>query len=309
MACWRLRRQPRWLGSNSRIAFSRAEAMLAAIVTGAGGLAIAAVIGLSTAPLPLTLLAGLAAAGAIEALGACVRSSGRDAVIAAGLGRLASLVGPTNISCTSATPVAGNTISVTRNHRTLTLERGDRLVIAGRSGSGKTSLLECLAGLREAGGGDLAMDDIPLAHCPPEARRPLFALSPQDAQLLGGTIGDNLRIARPALTDAMLWHALEVACLSAEIQAMPEGLATWVGDGGARLSGGQRKRLSLARALLAGRPWLLLDEPSEGLDPPTETQLRENLHNWLNQSGSGLILVTHRKALLSLADQQIELPD
>jgi ATP-binding cassette subfamily C protein CydC len=291
----------------NRMAFARAEALLAAIVTGAGGLAMAAMLGLSIASLPMTLLAALAAAGAIEALGASVRSSGREAVIAAGLARLAALVGKPSVPDTSGPTLGGDRIRITTTSQTVSLRRGDRLAITGRSGSGKTSLLEYLAGQR-ASGGDVEIDGLSIAQSPPAARRALFALSAQNAQMLAGTIADNLRLARPGLRDDALWRALEVACLAADVRAMPEGLATWIGDGGARLSGGQRKRLSLARAMLAGRPWLLLDEPSEGLDPQTEALVRTNLDQWLTETGTGLVLVTHRAAMLLLASQHLALP-
>jgi ATP-binding cassette subfamily C protein CydC len=107
------------------------------------------------------------------------------------------------------------------------------------------------------------------------------------------------------LSDAALWDALATACLADEVRAMPQGLMTWIGDGGTRLSGGQRKRLSLARALLAGRPWLLLDEPGEGLDPATEQRLTNNLVAWLDRTKTGLIIVTHRPAMLALAGRQL----
>jgi len=81
-----------------------------------------------------------------------------------------------------------------------------------------------------------------------------------------------------------------------------------VGDVGARLSGGERKRLSLARAMLAARPWLLRDEPTEGLDPRTELMVRANLDKWLEETGTGLVLVTHRAALLPLATQRFAMP-
>ncbi len=289
----------------NRTAFARAEAGLAAIVTSAGGLAMAAMLGLSTASLPLTLLAALAAAGAMEALGASVRSSGREAVIAAGLDRLAALLGKQGLPANPPT-LMGDRIRINHHDQAYILGSGDRLAIMGRSGSGKTSLLEYLAGQRSSGG-DVEIDGLSLAQSTPEARRPLFALSPQSAQMLAGTIEDNLRLARPGLTEDGLWDALDVACLADDVRAMPEGLATWIGDSGARLSGGQRKRLSLARAMLAGRPWLLLDEPSEGLDPKTEALVRAKLETWLTQTGTGLVLVTHRSAMLSLADQHIVL--
>jgi ATP-binding cassette subfamily C protein CydC len=290
----------------NRTAFARAEAALAAIVTGAGGLAMAATLGLSTATLPMTLLAALAAAGAIEALGASVRSSGREAVVAAGLDRLAALISAPGGSATPISLLTGDQIRIAYHDRACTLEPGDRLAITGCSGSGKTSLLEYLAGQRSTGG-EVEIDGLSIAQTPPEARRALFALSPQNAQMLAGTIEDNLRLARAGVTEEALWQALEVACLADDVRAMPEGLATWIGDGGARLSGGQRKRLSLARAILASRPWLLLDEPSEGLDPQTEALVLAKLETWLTQTGTGLVLVTHRSAMLSLADQQLTL--
>ncbi|WP_048576661.1 ATP-binding cassette domain-containing protein [Sphingobium indicum] len=293
---------------DARVGFARNEALLGAGVTALGGLAIATMIALSRASLPLTLLAALAAAGALEALGATIRSLGRDAVVAAGLERLAQLAaipGPT----AAPVPLIGESIALGDDPRSVMLAKGDRLAITGRSGAGKTSLLECLAGWRTTCGHSLLIDQRPLAECPPEARRRLFALSPQDGGMIAGTIADNLRLARPGLEDEALWHALGIACLADDVRVMPERLLTWIGDGGARLSGGQRKRLSLARALLAGRPWLLLDEPSEGLDPATEAVLCGNLDSWLRDTGTGLVLVTHRSAMLPLAHRFLELPD
>lgn len=292
----------------NRTAFARAEAVLAAIVTGASGLAMASMLGLSTATLPMTLLTALAAAGAIEALGATVRSSGREAVTAAGLARLVGLVSSPRAATTGFPVLTGDQIRITWNNQPLILKRGDRLAITGRSGSGKTSLLEYLAGQRPSGG-EIAIDGLSLAQSAPEAHRTLFALSPQNAQMLAGTIEDNLRLARPGLTEDALWDALDVACLADDVRAMPDVLATWIGDGGARLSGGQRKRLSLARALLAGRPWLLLDEPSEGLDTATEALVLARLEMWLTQSRTGLILVTHRPAMMALAGRHLEIRD
>jgi len=207
----------------------------------------------------------------------------------------------------SAAPLAVRSIALTGD-APIRLEAGERLGIAGRSGSGKTILLETLAGIRpaEANSGIL-LDGDHIAALDPVSVRAAFALSPQDAQLLSGTVRDNLRIARSGLNDAAIWAALEVACLADEIRAMPHGLDQWTGDGGARLSGGQRKRLSLARALLAGKSWLLLDEPSEGLDRETEARLAVRLDSWLRETGAGLVIVSHRPVLLALAVRRLTL--
>ncbi|MGI9360149.1 MAG: ATP-binding cassette domain-containing protein, partial [Parasphingorhabdus sp.] len=203
---------------------------------------------------------------------------------------------------------AGQSISINQDGLSVQLATGERLGIAGRSGSGKTTLLETLAGLRpvttECG---IHIDDQPLAALSPDDVRAIFALSPQDAQLLSGTVRDNLRVARSGLDDEQIWAALDIACLADEVRTMPHGLDQWVGDGGARLSGGQRKRLSIARAILAGKPWLLFDEPSEGLDMDTETQLTRRIDIWLCETGTGLIVVSHRQELLALADRRVEL--
>ncbi|WP_336960075.1 ATP-binding cassette domain-containing protein [Sphingobium aquiterrae] len=291
----------------AKAAFARKEAALAAMTTVMGSLAIALVLAFSRASPPVTMLAALAAAGALEALGSVIRATGREAVIAAGLSRLSRLASEAAPAPHDAPIFTGDSITLTAPSATIRLSRGDRLAITGRSGAGKTSLLEILAGWRDGRMPGMTMDGQVLDRHNASARRPIFALSPQDAQMIAGTVADNLRLARPGLDDDALWLALEAACLAADVRAMPQGLATWVGDGGAHLSGGQRKRLSLARALLAGRPWLLLDEPSEGLDAETEAALCHTLDRWLRNKGTGLILVTHRPAMLVLAEQRLGL--
>lgn len=162
---------------------------------------------------------------------------------------------------------------------------GERIRIDGPSGSGKTRLIETLAGLR--GGHDGGSR---------------FALCPQDAAILTGTIRSNLAMADVQASDDKLWQALDDACLSERVRALPKGLATWIGDGGVQLSGGERKRLALARALLRPAPVLALDEPTEGLDPATERRVVDNLGARLNRAGQGLVLISHRPAPRVLTD-------
>ena len=104
-----------------------------------------------------------------------------------------------------------------------------------------------------------------------------------------------------------MWRALQIACADDMVHAMPHGLHEWLGGEGARLSGGQRRRLVLARGILAQRAWLLLDEPSEGLDSATERDLVRRLDEWLGQTGTGLVLVSHRPAMAALAGHVIRL--
>lgn len=288
----------------ARRRFARGEAIIDAGLTLGGGVAMGAVLAISNAPLPMTVLAVLAAAGAIEALSGYVRGVSRGALVTAALARLENMAGQHNaaIGAESASGPVGRSIALDRGGVHVRLEAGERLGIAGQSGSGKTSLLETLAGIRPPDrNSGIRLDGQPIEALPPEMVRAAFALSPQDAQLLSGTVRDNLRVARPGLSDEELWAALEVACLAVDVRAMLHGLDQWVGDGGARLSGGQRKRLSIARAVLAAKPWLLLDEPSEGLDIVTEARLARRLDTWLRDTGTGLVVVSHRPTLLALA--------
>ncbi len=290
---------------SARRRFARGEAIIDAGLVLGGAAAMGAILILSDAALPLTILAVLAVAGAIEALSGYVRGVSRGALVAAALSRLEHMADQPSMSIRQeVAPNPVRTVALDRDGLHIRLEAGKRLGITGQSGSGKTILLETLAGIRPADRHcGIRLDDQPLATLPPESVRAAFALSPQDAQLLSGTVRDNLRVARAGLSDEELWMALEVACFALDVRAMPQGLDQWVGDGGARLSGGQRKRLSIARTILAGKPWLLLDEPSEGLDAVTEAQLARRLDAWLRETGTGLVVVSHRQALLALGEE------
>jgi len=180
---------------------------------------------------------------------------------------------------------------------------GERLALTGPSGAGKTMIVETLIGLRRAKPGEITLDGIDLAAVPLPALRRCFAWAPQDAMLLSGTIRENLMLANPHADDATLWAALHDAVLEDRVRALDLGLDTWIGENGARLSGGERRRLALARAYCAPAPWLLLDEPSEGLDAATEAVLTDRLRCRLDRTGQGLILVTHRPTLKALCSR------
>lgn len=297
------------VADRARLQLARGEALIGGLLTLGGGVAMAAALLLSDGPLPLRVLAALASAGAVESLGALVRGIMRDAVVGAGLERLRALAGQEEArpSVPAVGGVTGESIELPTPSGPLLLKAGERLAIIGPSGSGKTRLAEGLAGIRPEEGNGIRIDGHALADLPPDRVRALFALSPQEGGLLSGTVLDNLRLARPGISEAEMWEALEVASLAQEVRAMPDGLNQWLGDGGMRLSGGQRKRLSIARALLAGRRWLVLDEPSEGLDAASEARLMRGLDGWLRRTGAGLILITHRPAPLALCERRFDL--
>lgn len=177
---------------------------------------------------------------------------------------------------------------------------GDHLALTGPSGAGKTMLVETLIGLRPAKPGRISLDGVDLATIPASALRRCFAWAPQDAMLLSGTVRDNLLLANAGADDETLWHALHDAALDDRVRALERGLDGWVGENGALLSGGERRRLALARAYCSTAPWLLLDEPSEGLDAVTEALVADRLEQRLDRTRQGLILVTHRSRLAAL---------
>jgi len=289
----------------SRLDWARArlfigEGVQAALLAAYSALAVMLVLLGADAPAPLVALALLASAGAVEAMAGLSRTAFRQASVDAGLARLAALDA---LPLDDAPAPSAATAQVIRLGD-VELRPGARVAVTGRSGSGKSLLAEGLAGLRPVTA-DVALGSHPLAACCGAELRAQFALSPQDAPMLAGSIADNLRIARPGIDAADMVDALHVACLDQRIASLPGGIDYRLGEAGGTLSGGERKRLSLARALLTGRPWLLLDEPTEGLDAATEALLISRLRIWLDRTGTGLILISHRPAPLTLTDRQV----
>ncbi|MBL7250124.1 thiol reductant ABC exporter subunit CydC [Alloalcanivorax marinus] len=175
-------------------------------------------------------------------------------------------------------------------HLDLEVRAGAPLAIVGPSGAGKSTLLHCLMGLQRPTGGEIRFGGVAQAEADGEAWRRCFSLLLQRQQLFTGTLRDNLRLARPDADDDTLWRALEQARL-ADLVHQRGGLDLWIGTEGLRLSGGQGRRLSLARVLLRDSPVVLLDEPFTGLEPATADALFETLQSEL--ADRLLIMVTH----------------
>ena len=175
----------------------------------------------------------------------------------------------------------------------LTVRRGEHLAVVGPSGAGKSTLMAMLAGNLLPSTGALRVGGTELTAATQDEVRSASALVAQTTWLFTGTIADNLRLAQPYATPSQMWHALEVARLDKGVALMPEGLETQVGEAGLGLSGGQAQRLSLARAFLADRPVLLLDEPTSQVDLASEAAIVESIEQLAR--GRTVITISHRR--------------
>ncbi|ADG89447.1 hypothetical protein TBS_34840 [Thermobispora bispora] len=187
----------------------------------------------------------------------------------------------------------------------LELTPGRRVAVVGPSGSGKTTLTAVLLRFLEPAGGRVTLNGVDLRELAGEDVRRVVGLCAQDAHLFATTIGENIRLARRDATDEEVREALRRARLLDWVESLPDGLDTYVGEHGAQVSGGQRQRIALARALLAGFPVLLLDEPAEHLDIATADELTADL--LAATEGRTTLLVTHRLAGLEQVDEIIVL--
>ncbi|WP_066929585.1 thiol reductant ABC exporter subunit CydD [Streptomyces sp. NBRC 110611] len=184
---------------------------------------------------------------------------------------------------------------------------GETVALIGPSGAGKSTLLSVLLGFTEPSEGRALVDGRDIASLAPDSWRQRIAWVPQRPQLFAGSIAENVRLVRPDADDAAVRTALADAGALDFIDALPDGMATRLGESGAGLSAGQRQRLALARAFLADRPILLLDEPTANLDGETEEAIVAAVRRLAVDRT--VLLVVHRPALLAVADRMVRLPD
>ena len=188
---------------------------------------------------------------------------------------------------------------------TLQIPAGGRVALVGPSGAGKSTVAELLLRFRDYGG-SITVGGVELRDLAADDLYRLIAAVPQRPHLFNATIRENILVGRYGAGEDDLAAVLEDVGLSAWVAGLPQGLETPVGEGGSAVSGGEARRIALARALLKGAPILILDEPTEGLDAVTEHQVVTRLAE--RTKGTTVLIITHRPACLALADRVVRLP-
>ncbi len=187
----------------------------------------------------------------------------------------------------------------------LDLVAGRTVAIVGRSGAGKSTLADVLLRFLPYQGGSVTLDGVEISDCESDELRRVIGLISQDAHVFDTTLEENLRLAARGASEADLRSALSRASLLHWAESLPAGLQTHVGPQGASISGGQRQRLAVARALLADFPVLVVDEPAEHLDTATADALVADL--LAVTPDRALLLITHKLTGLEAVDEVVVL--
>lgn len=196
----------------------------------------------------------------------------------------------------------GNPMIALRNV-SFSIRAGERVAIIGRVGSGKSTIQKMILGLYQPTEGAVRIDGVDIKQIDPAELRRHIGYVPQDAVLFYGSLRQNIAMGSPHVFDASIAAAADQAGLTEFVNSHPQGFDMVIGERGESLSGGQRKAVTIARALLNAPPILLLDEPTSNMDHTTEAQIRRTLENV--SAGKTLLLVTHHNTLLDLVDRLI----
>jgi ABC-type multidrug transport system, ATPase and permease components len=191
-------------------------------------------------------------------------------------------------------------------HITCDIYPGEYVGVIGGTGSGKTSLVQLIPRFYDITGGSLEVFGHKVSEYDLDSLRHAVRIVPQKAVLFAGTIRGNLQLANPWATDEQLWDALEKACAAEFVRKLPEGLDAPVSKGGSNFSGGQRQRLTIARAFVTYAKVLILDDSGSALDYATEQQLRKALQSMKDKT---VIYVSQRAGALTSCDRILVLED
>ena len=186
-------------------------------------------------------------------------------------------------------------------HISLHARPGETVALVGETGAGKSTLVNMLTRFYEFDDGEILLDGKPLRDFSKSALRGAVGMVTQESFLFNGSIRDNLRLGKPAATDAELWDALTAANARAFVERLPDGLGSLVGERGVKLSVGEKQRVSIARALLKDPPILILDEATASVDTQTERLIQEALDRLMAERTS--FVIAHRLSTVRHADQ------
>ncbi len=187
------------------------------------------------------------------------------------------------------------------------IERGQTTAVIGSSGSGKTTLVNLIPRLFDATSGAVLVDGVDVRELEPEFLSSRLGLVPQKPFLFSGTVASNLRYGKPDATPKEMWAALRVAQAEDFVKKMPGKLDARIEQGGTNVSGGQRQRLSIARALIRRPEIFVFDDSFSALDLSTDARLRAALPAYT--ADSAVLIVAQRVSTISTADQIIVLED
>ncbi|HMQ29113.1 MAG TPA: ABC transporter ATP-binding protein [Chloroflexaceae bacterium] len=188
------------------------------------------------------------------------------------------------------------------DHLSFAAELGDTIAFVGPSGSGKSTLVKLLVGLYTPFSGAITIDDVPVSDLRYNRVRRQIGFVTQDPQLFSGTIRENLLFVKPEATDEEMYAALEQAAATGILERSGQGLETRLGEGGARVSGGERQRLSIARALLREPRLFIFDEATSALDSITEQEISRSVRAISARREHIVILIAHRLSTIAHAD-------
>ncbi|KPF77871.1 ABC transporter [alpha proteobacterium AAP81b] len=186
---------------------------------------------------------------------------------------------------------------------TLDIAAGETVAVVGPSGAGKSTLFQLVQRFYDPQGGCIRLDGVDLRAADPQAIRSRIAVVPQETVVFATSALENIRYGRPEASEAEVWAAAEAAHADAFLRDLPEGLNSFLGEGGTRLSGGQRQRLAIARAILRDAPVLLLDEATSALDSESEQLVQHALEGLMQ--GRTTLVIAHRLATVRNADRII----
>lgn len=187
------------------------------------------------------------------------------------------------------------------------IQSGEKVGIIGKMGSGKSTILKLIMGFHYPDDGSILLSDTDIHQLDPQDIRRNSTFVSQDAQILSGTIRDNLTLGHPLASDQQIREAAKISGLLEFVQQHPEGFDLQVGERGSALSGGQRQTLLLARAVLSQAPLLLLDEPTSSMDSTAELHFKRHLENLSDDTT--LLLVTHKANMLTVVDRLVLVND